>query len=264
MGGDEPRGAAREGGHDERVEPQLGGCDAGGVRDGVGGIALVAVHSVLDPVAVGASRSVVVATAAIISMAPTGCAPIAVSCESITASVPSRIALATSATSARVGREAVTIESSICVAVIDGRAIVPASAISFFWTMGTSWIGSSMPRSPRATMTQSDARRIDCARSTACGFSIFAMSGRRVCRRTDSTSSARRTNDSATRSTPMSSPARSICRSPSGTDGRISVSPGMLSPWREATAPPNSTSQSNSPFSLRTSVTRSRTEPSAR
>ena len=85
----------------------------------------------------------------------------AVSCDSITASVPSRIALATSATSARVGREAVTIESSICVAVIDGRASVPASARSFFWTMGTSWIGSSMPRSPRATMTQSAALRID-------------------------------------------------------------------------------------------------------
>ena len=41
----------------------------------------------------------------------------------MTASVPSRIALATSATSARVGRDEVTIESSICVAVIDGRAM---------------------------------------------------------------------------------------------------------------------------------------------
>ena len=46
--------------------------------------------------------------------------PTAVSCESMTASVPSRIALATSATSARVGRVEATIESSICVAVIDG------------------------------------------------------------------------------------------------------------------------------------------------
>ena len=41
----------------------------------------------------------------------------------MTASVPSRIALATSATSARVGRDEVTIESSIWVAVIDGRAM---------------------------------------------------------------------------------------------------------------------------------------------
>ena len=45
------------------------------------------------------------AIAAIISTAPTGYSPTAVSWESITASVPSRIALATSATSARVGRE---------------------------------------------------------------------------------------------------------------------------------------------------------------
>ena len=51
----------------------------------------------------------------------------------MTASVPSRIALATSATSARVGRDEVIIESSICVAVIDGRAIAPASASRRFW-----------------------------------------------------------------------------------------------------------------------------------
>ena len=171
----------------------------------------------------------------------------AVSCESITASVPSRIALATSATSARVGREAVTIESSIWVAVIDGRAMVPASARSFFWTIGTSWIGSSMPRSPRATMTQSAALRIASARSTACGFSIFAMSGSRVWRRTASTSSTpahegqRDEVDADALPRVQHSPGR-----PSGTDGRISVSPGMFSPCREATAPPNSTSQSNS------------------
>ena len=50
------------------------------------------------------------------------CRPIAVSWESIRASVPSRIALATSVTSARVGRGEKTIDSSICVAVITGRA----------------------------------------------------------------------------------------------------------------------------------------------
>ena len=48
--------------------------------------------------------------------------------------------MATSATSARVGREEATIESSICVAVIDGRASAPASAITCFWTIGTSSI----------------------------------------------------------------------------------------------------------------------------
>jgi hypothetical protein len=50
---------------------------------------------------------------AIILTASTGYDPTAVSCESITASVPSRIAFATSATSARVGRDETTIESSI-------------------------------------------------------------------------------------------------------------------------------------------------------
>ena len=73
-----------------------------------------------------------------IATASTGYWPTALSCESITASVPSRIALATSVTSARVGRGERTIESSICVAVIDGRASAPASAITCFWTIGTS------------------------------------------------------------------------------------------------------------------------------
>ena len=72
------------------------------------------------------------AIAAIIATASTGYWPTALSWESMTASVPSRIALATSATSARVGREEVIIESSICVAVIDGRASCPAIASSRF------------------------------------------------------------------------------------------------------------------------------------
>ena len=156
--------------------------------------------------------------------------PTAVSWESITASVPSRIALATSATSARVGREEATIESSICVAVIDGRARRPATRSNCFWTIGTSSIGSSIPRSPRATITQSAARMMSSAESTACGFSILAINGSRVCLRTLVTSSAVRTNDSATRSTPIDSPKRSMSRSSSGTAGRPRVEPGMLSP----------------------------------
>ncbi len=50
--------------------------------------------------------------------------PIAVSAESISASVPSKTALATSLTSARVGAGAAIIDSSICVAVTTG---VPTS-----------------------------------------------------------------------------------------------------------------------------------------
>ena len=81
------------------------------------------------------------------------------------------------------GARSATIESSICVAVIDGRASAPASAITCFWTIGTSSIRISMPRSPRATITQSAARTISSARCTACGFSILAISGSRVCLR---------------------------------------------------------------------------------
>ena len=145
------------------------------------------------------------------------------------------------------GREEATIESSICVAVIDGRASAPASAITCFCTIGTSSMRISMPRSPRATITQSAARTISSARWTACGFSILAISGSRVCLRRNVTSSARRTNESATRSTPIRSPVRTWSRSSSGTEGSAAVSPGMLRPWREATLPPTSTSASISP-----------------
>ena len=52
--------------------------------------------------------------------ASTGNAPAAVSPESITQSVPSSTALATSVASARVGRGFLHIDSSICVAVMTG------------------------------------------------------------------------------------------------------------------------------------------------
>src|SRR5258707_433071 len=57
---------------------------------------------------------------AIIATVSRGYLPLAVSAESITASEPSRIALATSLASARVGRGFSIIDSNICVAVITG------------------------------------------------------------------------------------------------------------------------------------------------
>ena len=129
----------------------------------------------------------------------------------------------------------------------DDRPRVGAGrAISFFWTIGTSSIGSSMPRSPRATMMQSATRMISSACSTAWGFSILAISGTRVCSRTVSTSSGRRTKLKATMSTPMRRPASRWAKSSSGTDGSSSAGPGMFRPWREATVPPTSTSASTS------------------
>jgi hypothetical protein len=98
--------------------------------------------------------------AAMTSTARTGCLPTAVSSDNITASLPSRMAFATSATSARVGCGEDTIEKSIWVAVMTGFARRFASAMSCFCTMGTRANGVSMLKSPRAIMIPSAALRI--------------------------------------------------------------------------------------------------------
>ena len=81
--------------------------------------------------------------------------PIAVSADSINASVPSNTALATSLTSARVGDGAVIMLSSICVAVMTGTPNSTQWRMIGFCRWGTSSSGHSMPRSPRATMIAS-------------------------------------------------------------------------------------------------------------
>ncbi|CRH48702.1 Uncharacterised protein [Chlamydia trachomatis] len=70
------------------------------------------------------------------------------------------MALATSETSARVGRGLRIIDSSICVAVIQNRPVsLDARAINFC-SPGTSTIDNSIPRSPRAIMIPSAALAI--------------------------------------------------------------------------------------------------------
>ncbi len=101
----------------------------------------------------------------------------AVSPESITAEVPSRIAFATSLTSARVGRGLRSIESSIWVAVMTGFPLVTVVRMMFFWIAGTSASGNSTPRSPRATMVPSAAATMLSRFATAARLSIFAMMG---------------------------------------------------------------------------------------
>jgi hypothetical protein len=115
----------------------------------------------------------------------------------MTASVPSRMAFATSLTSARVGRGFWIIDSSIWVAVMTGRALRFACRISRFCTRGTSSNGSSTPRSPRATITASAATRMVARFATAVSFSIFATSRNDfgIRPRSPSRSSARRTTD---------------------------------------------------------------------
>ena len=93
---------------------------------------------------------------AIVATVRAGSWPMAVSAESIRAAVPSKTALATSVASARVGVGAVTIDSSICVAVMHRAALGRMqSRMMRFCRWGTSSIEQSMPRSPRATITPS-------------------------------------------------------------------------------------------------------------
>src|ERR1043166_1925301 len=101
----------------------------------------------------------------IIATASTGYCPAADSAESITASAPSKIAVATSDTSARVGTGLVIIDSSICVATTTGLPAARAERVMCFWMPGTFSSGISTPRSPPATLLApakwpvSDARR---------------------------------------------------------------------------------------------------------
>src|ERR1700681_1863557 len=76
------------------------------------------------------------------------------------ASAPSKTAVATSETSARVGTGAVIIDSSICVATTTGLPARRAARVICFWMPGSFSSGISTPRSPRA-----------CIRAAACGAS---------------------------------------------------------------------------------------------
>ena len=111
----------------------------------------------------------------IVSTASTGYFPPAVSPESMTASAPSITALATSLASARVGRGLRIIESSIWVATITGLPCTRHFSMISFWTIGTSSVFISTPRSPRATIMPSPTESISSIFSTDCLVSIFAI-----------------------------------------------------------------------------------------
>ena len=110
--------------------------------------------------------------------ASNGYSPIAVSPESMIASAPSSTAFATSVASARVGRGARIIDSSIWVATITGRPAARAARSRSFCSSGICSIGSSTPRSPRATIRASVTLedRLDVLDRRAC-VSIFATIG---------------------------------------------------------------------------------------
>ena len=197
--------------------------------------------------------------------ASNGNSPIAVSPESMIASAPSRTAVATSLASARVGRGDRIIDSSICVATITGRPATLAARSSRFCTRGISSIGSSTPRSPRATIAASATSRIRSKSSTAGRVSIFATIGTGrspIAARSSSMSEGSRTKDWATRSTPRSRTCRSISRSRSVTGGRLSRSAGTFTPWWLPTEPARTHSVCTRSPSIPTTV--SSTAPSAR
>ncbi|MMZ62433.1 hypothetical protein D1872_246410 [compost metagenome] len=111
----------------------------------------------------------------IVNTDSTGYFPAAVSPDSMIASVPSKMALATSLASARVGLGLRCIESSICVAVITGLPTRLHFSIMRFCTNGTSSAGISTPKSPRATIRPSETSKISSRLSTPCWFSILEM-----------------------------------------------------------------------------------------
>src|SRR5450432_2225878 len=146
-------------------------------------------------------------TRRIAATALSGCLPAAVSCDSITASVPSSTALATSSTSARVGIGDSTIDCIICVAVITTLLRARVSRMIFFCMPGNSASPISTPRSPRATITASDASMISASAAIASARSIFATSAAlppaaRMSWRLSSMSAALLANDTARKSTP--------------------------------------------------------------
>ena len=196
-------------------------------------------------------RSVSVTMRAMMDTASRGYFPLAVSPESITASVPSKMALATSLASARVGRGFSIIDSSICVAVITGLRHSAERRMMCFWMMGTCSGGISTPRSPRATMTPSATSKISSRCSMACGFSSFAIRGTsELCsamkRLIARTSSAVRMNEAATISTPCLMPNARSSSSLGVIEGTLSTMPGRLMPLCSPSMPPLITSHSTS------------------
>ncbi|CAB4616297.1 unannotated protein [freshwater metagenome] len=183
---------------------------------------------------------------AIVATVSIGNSPTLVSPDSMRASAPSSTAFATSLASARVGRDAVIMDSSIWVATITGFAQRRQSSTARFCTSGTCSSGSSTPRSPRATITPSKASMISSRFSTAWGFSTFAIVGMwipssRIISCTRTMSEAFRTKESAIMSAPSFSAQRRSASSFSESAGTFTATPGKLIPLLLDTIPATST-----------------------
>ena len=159
------------------------------------------------------------------------------------ASAPSKIAVATSETSARVGTGLLIIDSSIWVATMTGLPARRQARVISFCTPGTFSSGISTPRSPRATISASARSRMSSSLVTACGFSILAITDARprVIFLASATSSGRCMNDSATQSMPASSAASRSAKSFAVRAATGTTVSGRLTPLRFETLPPTTT-----------------------
>ena len=153
-----------------------------------------------------------------VATASTGYWPMAVSPESITASVPSSTALKTSLASARVG-PARRLHAVEHLGRRDHRHPRPVAGVDDLLLHGRApWTTSiSTPRSPRATITASASAMIASRLATACGFSILATIRARLFRLSSSSrsrvmSSAWRTNESPTYATACSPVQSRSCK----------------------------------------------------
>ena len=183
----------------------------------------------------------------------------AVSPESITASVPSSTALKTSLASARVGRLELSMLLSICVAVITGTRARWQAAITCFWIAGTRATSISTPRSPRATITASETAMIASRFSTACGFSILATIRAAMPRRSSSsrsavTSAARRTKERPMYSTGWPAVQSRSSRSLGVRALTLSGASGRLIPCDDRSRPPSVTVRRAPPSAASTTV----------
>ena len=168
-------------------------------------------------------------------------APMAVSSLSMTASVPSRIALATSVASARVGSGLSTIERSIWVAVMTGFAARFASAISSLLHDR-----HALDRDLDAEVAARDHDAVgggDDLVDARHRLGLLDLRDHRHARGAHrrARSAARRTKESATRSTPVLDAEAQVAASLSVSDGMSRRDEGRLMPLPAGMSPPTST-----------------------
>jgi hypothetical protein len=159
----------------------------------------------------------------------------------MTASAPSNTAAATSVTSALVGRGWRIMESSICVATMTGLPTRLQASTMYRCAAKTFSKSISTPRSPRATITPSEASKMPSKLSTPSWFSIFDIicgmrvfwSGQHLSMKARQlrTFRADLTNESATKSAPVSTAHWMSSLSFGVKAGRSNMDPGRLTPF---------------------------------